>query len=99
MIGICNDIRSFARDNKELESAANHKTISVMFHLLFQIKDKQMYKDEVACVKKMIKTLRPSVRKDKMCTSKVKLGILLSYFGFWLPKLVFSILSKKRVVA
>lgn len=68
----------------ELESALIYRKVNMYFYIYNNTNDKMLRNIS----KKNIKSNRNTVIKDKNVSKKTFVGIIISYFGFWLLKLL-----------
>lgn len=81
MLEIAEDNMRFAKKYPELIPAARQKAVSVYFHILFQLPNEEKYKQIEMKIRKLITEARINVLRDRECTKKIRIALLLSYFG------------------
>lgn len=81
----------------ELTNAVNSRVVNAEFFVLRQLPVKK-YPEKYKQLKKNIKTKRITILKDPLVRKKTKLGIILSYFGFFWIKPFYKLVENSFLV-
>lgn len=96
MLEIAKDNIEFSNGYKSLKNAAYNKAISVNFHVLFQLPDDEKYDKVKREIKGFIRKNRHKVLFDSRSSKKVRMAVILSFFGFSNAKKIFLAIKNKN---